>query len=183
MCGSAATRRHASSASRRFSAIASRKAAAPNSLTESQTRRPGNAARQLRAVLAGIVEIVGMRHRRQIGGRRLVGRPKRGPVAHEQRAGAVRQEHALVRIERQRVGAGQAVQHGSKVVAQREERSVGTVDVVPEALARAEVGDRVERIDRAGIGRAGVRDDRKRRQALAPIVARSRPAGASTRRR
>ena len=70
--------------------------------------KAGKPARQLRAMLTRIVEIVRMRHRRQIGGRRFVRGAKRRPIAHEQRAGAVGKEHALVRIERQRVGAGQA---------------------------------------------------------------------------
>ena len=46
-----------------------------------------------------------------------------------------------------------------------EERAVGAVDVVPERFGGAHVGDLVERIDRAGIGRAGARDDREGHQA------------------
>ena len=70
----------------------------------------GEAARQVGAVLARIVEVVGMRHRRQVVGRGLVRRPQRRPVAHQQRAGAVGQEHPLVRIERERVGARHAAE-------------------------------------------------------------------------
>ena len=141
---------------------------------DAKARKP---ARQLRAMLTRIVEIVGMRHRRQIGGRRFVRGAKRRPVAHEQRAGAVGKEHALVRIERQRVGAGQAFERVAQVVAEREKCAVGAVDVVPQALARAEVRDLVERIDRAGVGRAGVRHHGKRQSAPGDGLPRSRWRG------
>ena len=72
-----------------------------------------------------------MRHRRQIRGGGFMRGAQRGAVAHEQRAGPIRQEHALVRIERQRVGARQAAKRVAQVVAQAEERPVGAVDVMP----------------------------------------------------
>jgi arylsulfatase A-like enzyme len=62
-------------------------------------------ARQVRPVLARIVELIRIRRARQTAGRRGVCRAQRRAVAHEQRAGAVRQEHPLVRIESQRVCA------------------------------------------------------------------------------
>ena len=50
-----------------------------------------------------------------------------------------------------------------------EERAVRAVDVVPQSLARTKVGHRVERINSAGIGRAGVRHHGKWREALPTI--------------
>ena len=110
MPGSAATRRAASSVSARFSAIAVAKRRGAEQLHRQPDAQPRKPARQLGSVLARIVEVLGVRHRRQIGRGRLVRRAQRRAVAHQQRAGAVGQEHALVRIERQRIGARQAAQ-------------------------------------------------------------------------
>ncbi len=131
--------------------------------------QPGKATRQLGPVLARIVEVFRMRHRRQIGGRGLVRGAQRGAVADEQRAGAVGQEHAFVRIEGQRIGARQPAQRVSQVIAQIEERPVRAVDVMPHSLAIAHVGNLIERIHGARVGRAGGGDDGARRQAGSAI--------------
>ena len=88
-----------------------------------------------------------------------------------------------MRIERQRVRAGKALEHRPEIVGETKKRAVRAVDVVPEALARTQVRHGVERIDGAGIGRAGVRHDGKRRQALPDDPSVSRRARASTSRR
>ena len=129
----------------------------------------GKSARELRSVLARIVEVLRMRHRRQIRGRRLVRRAKCRAVANQQRTGAVRQEHPLVRIERQRVGARQPAQRLVQLVAEIEERAVRAVDVMPQPFGIADVGDRIQGIDRAGVRRPRARDDGEGREAGAPI--------------
>ena len=60
-----------------------------------------------------------------------------------------------MRIERERIGAGQAAQQRAELLAHMEERAVRSVDVVPDAFGSAQVSNRVERVDGTGIGRAG----------------------------
>jgi hypothetical protein len=123
-------------------------------------------ARQIGPMLAWIVEVRRMRHRRQVVRRRLVGGAQRRALAHQQRPGAVRQEHALVRVERQGIGAGQAAQDSAaQVVTQVKERAVGAVHVVPDALAAAEIRDVIQRIHRPRVRRPRARHHGKRREA------------------
>src|SRR5262249_48118949 len=65
----------------------------------------GESPGELGAVLAGIVELLEIRLRRQIRGAGFVSGAQRRGVADDQRARAVWQKHSLVRVERQRVGA------------------------------------------------------------------------------
>src|SRR5262249_44369973 len=69
----------------------------------------------------------------------------------EQRAGSIGQEHALVRVERQRVGARQPFENRLRLFAQIEERTISAVDVMPHVLISADVGDRIQRIHRSRI--------------------------------
>ena len=62
-----------------------------------------------------------------------------------------------MRIERQRIGAWQTAQDRTQLRTQIEEGAVRPVDVMPQALAGAEIGNRIQRIDRPGVGRAGAR--------------------------
>ena len=74
-----------------------------------------------------------------------------------------------MRVERQRVGPRQPGQQRAKRLDQVEESAVGPVDMVPEARAFTQVGDRLERIDGAGVGRPRRRDDQERPQAGAAV--------------
>ncbi len=64
-----------------------------------------------------------------------------------------------MRIERDAVGPLDPAQLGPAFVAQREEATVSPVDVEPCAMAGADVGDFVERVDRAGVDGPGGGDD------------------------
>jgi len=123
--GSSATRRRASSVSAPHSRRSRREnAAAPNSFTDSQTRSPRKSARQLR-------DRAGWDRRNPpdaaspAGSRRSPRAPRAAPRrrAPAARPGAVGQEHPLVRIERQRVGARQAAQRAAQILGQVEERA------------------------------------------------------------
>ena len=83
-------------------------------------------------------------------------------LADEDGADLVRLEEPLVRVEHERVGALDA---GEEIrLDEPGGRAVRAVDVEPQVLAVAQVGEIVERIDGAGAGRAGRADDAERRQ-------------------
>ena len=73
-------------------------------------------------------------------------------------------------VERRRVGPAEALEPVTGPLGRRRRQAVGTVDVQPYALALADVGDGVERIDRARQRRAGRRHDRERRDAVRPVL-------------
>ena len=83
-------------------------------------------------------------------------------VADEHAADLVRLEQPLVRVEHERVGAIEAGQRGASGVGERRGRAVGAVDVQPDAVLGAQVGERRQRVDRAGRGRAGGGRDAER---------------------
>ncbi len=74
-----------------------------------------------------------------------------------------------MRVERERVGPGQASQQGPQRVDHVKERAVGAVDVVPQPLALAHAGNSFERIDRSGVGCARCRNDQEGPQSSAAI--------------
>ena len=78
-------------------------------------------------------------------GRHRVRAPERLALADEEAAGAVGQEEALVRVERDRVGPLDAAHGAAPPLGEREEAAVGGVDVEPEPLARGHIGERLER--------------------------------------
>jgi hypothetical protein len=80
-------------------------------------------------------------------------------IAHEQTAEPVRQEHPLVRIERDRIGAFDPHEARATALGQLEEPSVRGVDVQPQPMPFRDIGDVVQRVDRAGVRRAGAGDD------------------------
>src|SRR5690606_24482465 len=86
-----------------------------------------------------------------------------------ERAGAVREKEALVWIERERVSAREAFEERAELRAGVEEGAVSAVDVVPESLARGEIGDGVEGVDGAGVRRARARRDEGRPEPGAPV--------------
>ena len=69
-----------------------------------------------------------------------------------------------MRVERERVRPVQALEDRSSLVAQIEEGAIGAVHVMPEPFGGTQVGDGRQRIDRAGVRRAGARHHRKRKQ-------------------
>ena len=109
-----------------------------------------------------VVKIVALWRTWQVACGRLVRPAQRRAVAHEQGSGAVWQEQALVRIEREGIGPRKPGHEIPKLRAHVEERAVGTVHVVPDPFAGAQVGDRIQRIDRARIRGAGRRRDAER---------------------
>ena len=87
----------------------------------------------------------------------------------EQASDLVGLEEPLVRVDADRVGALDAAQPPGSRLGDRREAAVRRVDVQPDALRGAVVGDRVQRVDGAGAGGAGVgayRDGRAARGAV-----------------
>ena len=84
-------------------------------------------------------------------------------------AAGLREVHPLVRVDAQRVGAvepgEQRLRRGTVAAAP----PVGAVDVEPDTARLADVGDRVERVDRSGQRRAGRRDDGDRDDARGDV--------------
>ena len=75
-------------------------------------------------------------------------------------AAGLRQEEPLVGVERHRVGS---LEPGEQVPGGRRRRgrdAVGAVDVEPDVARGAHVGQRLDRVNRAGQGRSRGRDDR-----------------------
>jgi hypothetical protein len=92
----------------------------------------------------------------------LVGVTKSLGVSGEEAAGSVRQEHALVRVQCDGVRTFDPRQGGAAARCELEEPAVGAVDMAPQPLLRCYVGDLVERVDHAGVDRAGARDHEER---------------------
>jgi hypothetical protein len=84
-----------------------------------------------------------------------VGGGERPGVAAEDHADAKGEEEALVGIEDDRMGPLDPLKDAPAVLGQQEEAAVRRVDMEPAVLAESDVGDGVERIDRAGVRRAG----------------------------
>ena len=94
---------------------------------------------------------------------------------HERAAGVDGNAEPLVRVENQRVGPLHAAVAGRDRRVEHAERAVGAVDVEPEALRGRDVGERVERVDRAGVDGAR-RADEQRRQGAARAIGGDRRA-------
>ena len=90
--------------------------------------------------------------------------------AHEQAADVVGCKQPLVRIEHQRVGALDAAQRAAARLAQRRRRPVGAVDVEPQRLGGRQLGQALQLVDRAGVGRPGRGHDEPRVATLAAIL-------------
>jgi len=78
-------------------------------------------------------------------------------------------------VENQRVGLFHAAVAGRDRCVEYAERAVGAVDVEPEVLRGRDIGERVERVDRAGVDGAG-RADEQRRQGPARTIGGDRRA-------
>ena len=91
-------------------------------------------------------------------------------IAHQETARSIREEQALVGIERHRVGAIDPGERGAAAIGEREEAAVGRVDVEPEPLARGDVGEGRQIVDRAGAGGARARHEQERREARGAIA-------------
>ena len=166
-CGSATISMPASRASSRppARARASRRGSARNAPTPcifngSQTRRPrksressgDSSQKSTRSVLL---------HRRHVVGGDGVRAAQRLAVAHQERAGAVRQEEALVGIEHDRVRALDAGQgRGPRPSGGRSRRRRASTWSQRRSRAASRRGRGV--VDRAGVGGAGVADDEER---------------------
>ena len=75
-----------------------------------------------------------------------------------------------MRIERDAVGPLDAAQQRPALVAQREQAAIGAVDMEPGAVARADFGDLLERVDRAGVDRPGRGDDQPGTDAVGGVA-------------
>ena len=76
-----------------------------------------------------------------------------GLVTHQGEPDVDRRLHPLVQVEREGVGAREAA-HGIRGAAEGQEAADGAVDVQPHTLGVAQVGDRLDVVDRAGVDRA-----------------------------
>ena len=124
---------------------------------EPDLQRP-RAARELHAAISEVDlialvvgEVIGVDRERLL---------EAATVAHEHAAALDRLVKPLVWIKRHRIGALDAGQRLATPLGQRGEPTVGGIDMEPQTLVAAEVGEGVQRIDGAGVRRAGVgRDD------------------------
>ncbi len=104
---------------------------------------------RVRAV-ADVLEVRGL------VGERVV---ERRGVAQQDAAHGLRQVEPLVRVDRERVDALEPAEQGSARRRGRRGGAVGAVDVHPDVVLGADVGEGVERIDGARAGRARDADD------------------------
>ena len=102
----------------------------------------------------GVAEVVGQHLERG---------PQRPPVAHEHAAALERLVEPLVRVERDRVRKLDPGQQGA--ICEGREAAVGPVHVQPHAALAAGLGKLGQRVDRARVGRPGVRGQEERRAA------------------
>ena len=100
----------------------------------------------------------------QVVAGRAEGRREPPGVAHQHDARAPGEEQTLVRVEDDPVRPLDAPHDVPAVLGQEEEAAVRRVDVEPAALALGDRRDGVERIDRAGVRRAGRGEDQPRLQ-------------------
>ena len=126
--------------------------------------------RQLRRVLVPVGQLRLRRPVLEVLGADVVRVAERGTVADDEGARAVGQEHPLVRVERDRVGALDPAEALPAAIGEMEEAAVGGVDVHPEVLGLGDVGHRVHRIDRARVGGPRGGDDEERPPAGGPIL-------------
>ena len=80
-------------------------------------------------------------------------------AAYQHHPAGLRQEEPLVRVERHRVGPVETREEVSGGRSRSGRDAVGPVDVEPDAALLADVGERPDRVDRAGQRRAGGGDD------------------------
>ena len=74
-----------------------------------------------------------------------------------------------MRIERDRVGQRQRPEVGRSLRQRRRGRAVGAVNVKPEPLLGADVGERLQRVDDARADAAGRADDEERQAAIVAV--------------
>ena len=82
-------------------------------------------------------------------------------MPRQQRAAIDRHLQPLVRIERDRIGPRDRLELPGIGRIERRPGAEGAVDVQPDAEFSRDVGDRIQRVDGAGVGRAAAGDDRK----------------------
>src|SRR5919107_4077793 len=90
-------------------------------------------------------------------------------VPGEQASRAVRQEEALMRVERDGVRALDPLQCRSASPGELEEAAVSRIDVQPEPLTLRDARDGYERIHHAGVDRAGRGDHEERSTTGGPV--------------
>ena len=125
-------------------------------------------AAELQAAV-GEVDLGARRDVAKVVGEDLEGEAQTVGVAHEQGATFEGLEEPLVGIERHGVGALDARQRRSPAVRQHGEAAVGGVDVQPQAVRGAQVGQAVQRVDGAGVRRPRVGAHDERPQAGGPV--------------
>ena len=80
-------------------------------------------------------------------------------------------KNPLVRIEHQRVGTLDAGEPIPAAPREHERSPIGRIDVKPQLLFGCSRREIVERIDRAGIGRAGTAEQQPRAEPAGPVAA------------
>ena len=107
-------------------------------------------------------------------GRQVFGHQREGAfedlgVAGVERRGVDRGEKPLVGVEDKAVGVLAALQAPAELGAQRRRARVGRIDVEPQTLGGADLGDRRHRIHRCGRGRADGGHHRQRAKACGTV--------------
>ena len=82
-----------------------------------------------------------------------------GAVAHQDARRVIGHVQPFVEIKGERVRAFDAVEAGAEFFAQHQERAERAVHMQPDALGGAHIGNLRQRIDGAGVDRAGGGDD------------------------
>ncbi len=90
-------------------------------------------------------------------------------VAHQNESGIVGHLAPFMKIERERIGALDSFEPRRQIGRENRQRAEGPIDVEPEPLATANIGERIQIVNGSGIDRARGSDDQKRREARATV--------------
>ncbi len=137
--------------------------ATPLRPSEAQRGVDGEAARaprRLRRPVHRLARLVRRSH--QVGGADAHRRAMRRRMRGEHQPGVVGHVQPLVRVGRAGVGALDAADVVAQRIACRRPQAERAIDVQPRAVRRGEIGDGVDRIERARVHVAGLRADNRR---------------------
>ena len=129
-----------------------------------QLQRPGFTA-QLQRPVEQVNPVFAAHHVFEVFGRHRKGALQRTGVAYQHHAAVVGLEQPFVRVDHQGVGQFHARQFESPLRGECCGCAVGTVHMEPQVFGAGQGGEFRQRIDRAGVGGAGVADDHHRLEA------------------
>jgi len=118
-------------------------------------------SRLFRGKVAGVDTVV-VRFGRHVAAAQIEGTLQSLHVANEQASGPVRQKQTLVRVDGDRIGSFDSRHPNATAVGQQKETAVGRIDMPVEPFATSHLGRGGQIVERAGVGRTGVRDEQKR---------------------